>query len=440
MKRLGLLVLIALGGCDLYFGDGDDDPCAYDGYGTGAEPAANMLRNPYTGTCEAFGGYYPPCDDKCGPCAYPADDSDGGVPPQTTDGGSAPDGMTGTGSGGSGGGSGTADLAPLPNWAQCYSSCDGLDERSCIAQGGCQAAYDEFGPYADAPGVQNFKGCWATAPQYTAPAVSCWDLGAEDCSQREDCSPYFTSYGAPNELVAPEFARCAPEPTTSGCAAVDCGPGSHCEEQCYPCDGQNGQPCDSACAPMCVPDSYSCAAVDCGPGYTCVEQCNTMDPTAGGMLPPGECYPTCVPTTTGDPGACTGPVNCLTGEPACPTGTVAGILDGCWTGYCIPEAACGPSDPGTCGEPLCDEAPPACPAGTVPGVGASSCWSGYCIPESACPAALCEALTTESACAARFDCTAVYTGDNCTCTPNGCSCTDLAFARCESWGDQPMPL
>jgi hypothetical protein len=193
---------------------------------------------------------------------------------------------------------------------------------------------------------------------------------------------------------------------------------------------------------MCVPDDpATCAAVDCGPGYDCVEVCDAMAPTAGGLVPPGQCYPQCVPVGGGgDPGACTGQVLCNALPPACPANTTPGILNGCWTGYCIPNADCGPLDPGTCGQAACATLPPACPANTVPGV-KNGCWSGYCIPQSACATATCETLTTEAACASRADCTPVYSGGNCTCYPGGCTCEDLTFARCETWGMvQPLPL
>src|ERR1043165_7765601 len=68
-KSWAVLVLVVLGGCDLYFG-GDDDPppCDY-GYGGAAPDYYQTVRDPYTGQCQ---DQYPnyPCDDYCGPCAY----------------------------------------------------------------------------------------------------------------------------------------------------------------------------------------------------------------------------------------------------------------------------------------------------------------------------------------------------------------------------------
>jgi hypothetical protein len=43
------------------------------------------------------------------------------------------------------------------------------------------------------------------------------------------------------------------------------------------------------------------------------------------------------------PGSCTGQVTCLRPPPACPTGSVPGIDNGCYTGACIPSDICGPT-------------------------------------------------------------------------------------------------
>jgi hypothetical protein len=198
-----------------------------------------------------------------------------------------------------------------------------------------------------------------------------------------------------------------------GCT-IDWGPGAHCEHVCHL----------DACSPTCVPDSpNTCDTVDCGPGSTCVMICP--------LDMPGGCFPTCMPTSGGDPGSCTGDVLCDALPPACPTGTIAGIGNGCWTGYCIPQPNCGPHDPGTCAQATCLAPQPVCPAGTVAGV-LNGCYTGYCIPASSCPQAACEQLADEASCTARGDCRAVYTGDNCTCDANGCTCQDLTFARCDA--------
>jgi hypothetical protein len=135
---------------------------------------------------------------------------------------------------------------------------------------------------------------------------------------------------------------------------------------------------------------------------------------------------------THDPGSCTGQVACDANPPACPSGTTPGIRNSCWSGYCIPNTACGPNDPGQCYGPLtCLSVGPACPTGTTPGI-ANGCYTGYCIPTGNCGAAACSSLTTEGACTARGDCNPVYEGSNCTCNANGCSCQTVTFDHCES--------
>ena len=52
-----------------------------------------------------------------------------------------------------------------------------------------------------------------------------------------------------------------------------------------------------------------------------------------------------------------------------------------------------------------------------------------CQPKVMPPA--CSTLTTEAACKARNDCDAVYTGMNCTCDKNGCTCQTETFSHCQ---------
>jgi hypothetical protein len=423
---LGLLC-IALGamlgaGCDLYF-SGDDDPCANVDYGYGGAPGiAYELRDPATGQCVPGPGGYPyPCDDRCGPCPL-------------------------------------AGEAAQPDMAACYGYCDGLDEASCQATDGCYAAYLDD-PAIDT--VNEYWGCWQTAP--SGPVQGrCDGLDAHECSRHDDCTAHYAggTYGA-------KFEACAPEPGAACLGDDDCGPGSRCDTSvcnAAPGCGPN-DPCPDVCYGVCVPTNLTCASVDCGPGYHCEDQCmgaGTMDTTpmttcapvcvqnqeclnalcalgttcievcqtdANGQI---TCGPQCVPDPNGNPGSCYGTVLCDALPPACPSGTVAGILNGCYTGYCIPTSACGPNDPGTCtGDVTCFANPPACPSGTVAGI-VNGCWSGYCIPAGACPVMACEALTTESACASRNDCTPVYAGTNCTCYPGYCECETLTYERCQS--------
>jgi hypothetical protein len=417
MKGLAVLAVL-LCGCDLYFGGGGgDDVC----YATGAVPPNSSLRDPNTGLCQPAN---PGCDGTCGPCDYA--------------------------------GVGIAQ----PDWGACYSQCDGLDEQTCFVTPGCYAAYRtaEF----DASGNDKaFWGCWQTAPSGPVQG-QCANLDAHACSRHDDCIAIYEGLGPS------QFLQCQPEPATyclddtacgpdafcdhsvcypsptcpscpncgacpdsnvcygvcvpkdpRACDVIDCGPGYHCEEQCY-----SNDPTMGGCAPVCVQDQ-TCASVDCAPGYTCAQVCTT---DANGQV---TCGPTCVPDAN-DLGQCYGTLVCAMPAPACPQGTTPGIKNGCYTGYCIPTAQCGPSNPGECyGAVTCNVQPPQCPTGTVPGV-LSGCYTGYCIPQSQCPLPACETLTNESACVSRMDCVPVYDGDQCTCYPDHCECQILTYSRCEA--------
>jgi hypothetical protein len=374
---LAFIPALFLAGCDLYFG-GDDDSClAY-----GSDVAYAQYRDPSTGTCIGGGGYT--CGDPCGPC------------PAT--------------------GEGELDDGYI-DMGLCYSQCTGLEQYECEATSGCYAAIFDDGTSLK----PEYAGCWQTAPSGPVQG-SCSGLGAYECSRHDDCELIYGSNTGPNS----QFFECRDEAYAPSCVGSDCAPGYHCEEQCSPSDDPAGDPEGKMgyCQAVCVPDGNSCLATDCAPGYTCVESCEDV----GNGL---QCGPQCVPNTM-DPGSCTGQVACDALPPSCPAGTTPGRRDACWTGYCIPNSACGPGDPGECyGNVICAAAGPSCPSGTTPGV-ENGCWTGYCIPTSQCPMAMCESLSSEGACLARGDCTPVYDGMDCTCYPGGCSCQTLTYDRCDS--------
>ena len=120
--------------------------------------------------------------------------------------------------------------------------------------------------------------------------------------------------------------------------------------------------------------------------YTCSEHDDCSAVFATQPAQPPLSWASCMPELHPlDPGTCDGLVVCRAAPPACPTGTVPGVTNGCYSGYCIPKNDCnGARDPGTCSGAACGSVGPACPAGTQPGV-RNGCWSGYCIPNSACP-------------------------------------------------------
>ena len=392
MRSSLVLGAMLLAGCSLYFG-GDDQPpnCGY-----GDDVAAEVLRDPSTGTCTTF-GWGGGCSPDC-PC------------PGVKNG---------------------VDIPPPPDWASCYTACDGLDEKTCGATPGCHADYlgTPCPPNADClwSGV-NFWQCSAVPSTGPIEGGDCWGLDAQTCSEHDDCASAYTPL---DPSVAHTFDQCFPEPgAVDACTGVTCAPGSHCEDQCTPCDPKDPSTgCMSTCTATCVPD-ITCATVDCAPGYTCEEVCNGPICDPPGPCP-DQCAPECVPVGTG-PGDCYGTVTCTNAPPACPANTTPGVANGCYTGYCIPISACG-KDPGSCypdGGVMCSIAPPACPSGTEPGI-ANGCWTGYCIPDWACTAAPCASITDEKTCISRSDCEPIYDGMDCTCDPSGCTCATETFARCE---------
>jgi len=387
MKK-SLVLLVLLGGCGLYWGNNGDDVCNEEYGGGEAEPSQGYV-DPSTGQCEYYGGG----GGYCGACEPCADDAVAKEPAQ-------------------------------PDWASCYSACSGLDENSCLSTSGCHADYTVV--YTPSGSAQDtFWQCVGLPPYTTVvDGSSCANLDAQDCSDRDDCASDYEQ----DASGYTKFASCDPEQSDPGCAAVDCGPGYHCDEECYPCDGSgssmgsntgSGGMCDDACSPTCVPDQ-TCASVDCGPGYTCAMECSS-----------GTCYPTCI-STGGGPGDCYGQVSCNSAPPQCPANTTPGVANGCYTGYCIPTSQCGPNDPGQCyAQVTCNIAPPSCPMGTLAGV-SNGCWSGFCIPTGDCEVPACETITNEQTCESRMDCIPVYNGTDCTCTPSGCTCATETWERCES--------
>ncbi len=301
MRTLLLSAAVAatlLGGCTFYFGGDDDDDCLYAGAADLAI-AVESIRNPDTGYCEDWWG--------------------GGG------GGCYNDG---------------AEAEPQPDWASCYGYCEGLDEATCLTTDFCRAAYYDNGLDGDcAPGFDcggsGFLGCWGTAPSGTVEGA-CEGLDAYGCSQHDECSAHYVSdpttggqwfsycaaegwatgcysdadcalgyecnadevCGAPPgcgmDEACPDVCYGSCVPANTGCEAVDCAPGTHCEIECYPCDSAEpmGGECDPTCNVSCVPDTNACEGVECGAGSHCEVQCDDSFP--------GSCWSTCV----GDTAAC----------------------------------------------------------------------------------------------------------------------------------------
>ena len=241
-----LAVLIPVAGCLITFGDddGDDVICT-----PTPQPAPIELRDPFSGTCQPFGG-------GGGGCGY-----DQPVP--TTE--------------------------PWPDWAYCYRGCEGLDENTCQATPGCRAAYvlpEESPPPPCVPGADcpppglAFLECWGVA-QSGPIHGTCDGLDAYACSQHDDCTAIYRKNDPRDPSTQPiSFGWCAPEAGPTVCYQdSDCGDGYECyraPDECWPppgCGDPNGPACPPVCYGRCVPKQSTCDTVRCMAGTHCEEQC-----------------------------------------------------------------------------------------------------------------------------------------------------------------------
>jgi hypothetical protein len=406
------VLLVLLSACQLPLGDDDDDEIDCD-----ALPVL-ALRDPQTGTCTTIGYLTNDCK-ACGNCV--PDDLD------------------------------------VMDRAKCglSSRCENLPEGDCLHEDGCRTVYT---------GDDHYLGCWGVAPTGVTSQGTCAGLDADQCSHHTNCSAWYDANG-----VAPvAFDHCGDAPPLTACKWTSCEPDKQCVQDCTPCDASGGASCDADCHATCV-SAQGCGELACSLGNVCRETCVSWGPQYA-----PQCFPSCQPLEAGSPGLCDGPITCAASPPVCPAGTIAGLADGCYTGFCIPATACGGERPGTCQPVLAPYTPPACPADTVAGVrdgrptgyciplaacGSSplgtcepatdpgtppACtdgsipgtidgrYTGACIPAQQCPQLPCDALVTEPACAARADCRAIDRGSDCTCAAAGCSCALRAFDRCEA--------
>jgi len=165
------------------------------------------------------------------------------------------------------------------DWAVCQGTCDGLPESACLTHAGCHAAYIDH-----APDGAMYWDCWNVAPSGPTEG-SCAGLDAHECSRYDDCTSIYYP-NVPSTDTTPEVP-----PRFEGCA----------------------------------PAIGSCANVDCGPGDYWVTQ-----------PPATQCE--CVARTSA--GECPGQPVCGSPEPACPPGSSPGVLNGCYTPYCILDFQC----------------------------------------------------------------------------------------------------
>jgi hypothetical protein len=354
---LALLLLATLPACGIYFGDDDgDDDCFYDDgladYG---------LRNPETGGCEWFGG------GGGGGCGgdLPVRDQ-AGAPFEAPDWGACagecealtedacwaaercraaylvtecpPDS--------------DSFCDPVPStflgcWAIAPSgpayervACEALDAYECSRHNDCSAEYalrTTWEQAAEPAQEYRFSACIA-------------EPGNGQCPL--ECPPGTACVGSCPGCEGPGDPNCDAEcsweclPTPATCEDVTCAPGEVCALECP--ESPNGGMGD--CRPICIPvGGGSCAAVDCGPGYHCEEQCTAPDPCPPGQMCPFTCGPVCVPD--GGPSTCEAIIDemrCLASAPACRplyTGTCWIDVNGQWQCVDTTFTRCETNDP-----------------------------------------------------------------------------------------------
>lgn len=190
-------------------------------------------------------------------------------------------------------------------------------------------------------------------------------------------------------------ATCVP---SWGCMTnEECGPGWECnaEGTCVPVSCDQDADCFEGCA--CQTDSGQCVETGfCDENTPCPDWCD-----AAGNCTPMECDParnTCTwpqsePEPEPDPASCAGPLTCSVAAPACADGETPAILDGCYTGECIPLAEC-----------------------------------------DVAPLARCERIENPNQCLSRPDCEPFYVGRDCYCDGAPCVCSDPSMdCTCTEW-------
>lgn len=192
--------------------------------------------------------------------------------------------------------------------------------------------------------------------------------GDGNCLAESDDEPAIT----PAPLRNPESLLCDSfgggcDPDCGPCPAIDRAPiptwgicGSECdalgETEC-----SANQSCrvvrDARCAidGNCATDYVGCFPIDMQPdpsidcfaaqtGWDCSRSasCTALHeaPCATALDPQcSQPFAMCIPEG-GSPGRCHEPATCRAVAPACPTGTMPGVANGCWTGACIPTRLC----------------------------------------------------------------------------------------------------
>jgi len=216
MHRLALLILIT-SGCTLYFETGDDQPPP-----TCSTPFTTVnLVDPATLQCETF--------SEPGPC-----------PP----GCSCPviNGVNGS------------RIAAQPTWGSCDSSCEKLDEASCLASdSNCRVARDWARYYENDP--NSFIGCFPLDQiQDVGDPVACEGRDAESCTRGSFCTALYQAI--PNDCAGcadEQFQECIP----TGQKAGVCNGPTACDIASPPCPTGTEPGTDGVCyTGACIPEQF----------------------------------------------------------------------------------------------------------------------------------------------------------------------------------------
>lgn len=208
------------------------------------------------------------------------------------------------------------------------------------------------------------------------------------------------------------------DPTTGVCEPY--GNDYYCDDPCQPCPATGAaeiaQPdwamCYGACEGL---DETTCKSTSgCRAAYAgdSFYQCWATAPS--GPVQGGDC-------STYDALECSRHDDCVARHA---TGSPIGSFLSC-------AAESSVQDPGSCvGTVTCNETPPDCPTGTLPGI-RNACYTGYCIPYAQCDQLPACSELTEVACVGRSDCSPTYEGVGCTCNGTSCTCQSWVFDSCK---------
>lgn len=221
---------------------------------------------------------------------------------------------------------------------------------------------------------------------------------------------------------------------------------SYCDDTgCWTCDEWGCWPSDGSGGP-----GWSCADnKDCAAGCYCSDEgyceeagfCSGDEQCPAGFICDDRA--SCVPE--GSTGSCESHADCPAGAYCEEDSGECVESDTCETGddcsqdgfVCDDSGTCVPGEEPTLvcqGEVTCETVPPACPLGSTPAIDVDTgCYTGDCIDNAECPDGNPCASNTEDQCIAAAECTAVYSGTNCT-DPNGNACNaNEANCTCESY-------